>query len=58
MITVGDKVVHVDSEINSVKGVMVVFEIKNGFAICGYADYNRVNRGINTFKVSDLKKIN
>ncbi|GEQ87446.1 hypothetical protein ULMS_29540 [Patiriisocius marinistellae] len=55
MIQKGSRVRHKDSDIDSKKGIMMVFEIKNGFAVCGYGDFDRLGQAMETYKVSDLK---
>lgn len=55
MIQKGSRVRHKKSEIDEIKGIMQVFEIKNGYAICGYGDYDRLGQGMETYQISDLK---
>lgn len=55
MIREGSRVRHVDPEVDKLKGVMVVFEIKNGTALCGYDDYETLGQGIENYKITDLK---
>ena len=55
MIKKGSRVRHKNENIDRKKGIMVVFEIKNGFAICGYGDFERLGQGMETYPISDLK---
>ena len=55
MIRKDSRVRHIDSEIDNRKGVMKVFEIKNGYAVCGYGDFQRLGQGMETYLISDLK---
>lgn len=56
MLKKNDRVRHKDSKNNHL-GVLTVFEVKNGFAICGYLDYDRLNLGPWTFSIDDLIKV-
>jgi len=55
MIQKGSRVRHRNEEIDKVKGVMLVFEIKNGYAVCGYGDFARLGQGMETYSIADLK---
>jgi len=55
MIQKGSRVRHVNADIDKIKGVMTVFEIKNGIALCGYGDYERLGQGLENYNVTDLK---
>jgi hypothetical protein len=55
MIQKGSRVRHIDLNINKIKGVMIVFEIKNGIALCGYGDYERLGQGMQNYQITDLK---
>ena len=55
MIQKGSRVRHIDPAIDKLKGVMIVFEIKNGNALCGYGDYDRYGEGLDNYKLTDLK---
>lgn len=55
MIKKGSRIRHRNSEIDKKKGIMVVFEIKNGFALCGYGDFERLGQGAETYSLSDIK---
>ncbi|MBE5320031.1 hypothetical protein IM793_12735 [Pedobacter sp. MR2016-19] len=55
MIAKGSRVRHKDKEIDKIKGVMAVLEIKNGYAVCGYSDFERYGKGIETYPLTDLK---
>lgn len=55
MIQKGSTVRHKNEEIDEIKGVMTVFEIKNGYAFCGYGDFARLGQGMETYSVTDLK---
>lgn len=55
MIQKESRVRHINEEIDKVKGIMVVFEIKNGYAVCGYGDFARLGQGMETYKITDLK---
>jgi hypothetical protein len=54
MIQKGSKVRHVNPEIDKIKGILIVFEIKNGTALCGYGDYERLGQGLENYQVTDL----
>ena len=56
MLLKGDRVRHINPEIDKLKGVMNILEIKNGQAICGYLDYSRLHLMPGTFPISELKK--
>jgi hypothetical protein len=56
MLKVGDKVRHINFEINNLKGVMSILEIKNYYAVCGYLDYSRMNLQPTTYLLSELIK--
>lgn len=55
MIQKGSRVRHRNEEIDEVKGIMMVFEIKNGYAVCGYGDFERLGQGMETYSITDLK---
>ena len=55
MIQKGNRIRHKNPEIDKIKGIMVVFEIKNGFAMCGYGDFERLGQGAETYSLSDIK---
>lgn len=55
MIQKGSRVRHINPEIDKIKGIMLVFEIKNGIALCGYGDYQRLGQGLENYKITDLK---
>ena len=55
MIQKGSRVRHRNEEIDVIKGIMLVFEIKNGYAVCGYGDFARLGQGMETYNISDLK---
>lgn len=55
MIQKGSRVRHIDPSIDKIKGIMIVFEIKNGIALCGYGDYQRFGQGMENYKVTELK---
>jgi len=50
----GDRVRHINEQIDKQYGIMEVWEIKNGYATCRYGDYS--SYGIVTFPVAVLKK--
>ncbi|WP_089804402.1 hypothetical protein [Chitinophaga sp. YR627] len=52
MIQKGSKVRHSDPEIDDAAGVMIVFQIANGFALCGYPD--RQGQELQNYAVADL----
>lgn len=52
MIQKGSKVRHTDPEIDNVTGVMIVFAITNGFALCGYPD--RSGQELQNYAIADL----
>lgn len=54
MIIKGSRVRHKNTEIDKIKGVMQVFEIKNRQALCGYADFNRIGQGMELYNLSEL----
>jgi hypothetical protein len=54
MIQKGSRVRHKNEGINEIKGIMLVFEIKNGYAVCGYGDFARLGQGIETYPIIDL----
>ncbi|MBS2101217.1 hypothetical protein [Carboxylicivirga linearis] len=54
MIQKGSRVRHKNSKIDAIKGVMQVFEIKNGYAVCGFGDFERFGQGMETYLISDL----
>lgn len=55
MIQKGSRVRHKKPEIDELKGIMMVFEIKNNYAFCGYGDFARLGQGAETYPISDLK---
>lgn len=55
MIREGDRVKHTDSEIDKLRGVMTVLAIKNGIALCGYTDYERLGSGQWNYPLTELK---
>ncbi len=55
MIKKGSRIRHRDIKIDKIKGVMTVFEIKNGFAVCGYGNFERLGQGMETYSLNDLK---
>lgn len=55
MIQKGSRVRHKNGEIDKIKGVMLVFEVKNGYAFCGYGDFARLGQGLETYNITDLK---
>ena len=55
MIQKGSRIRHRNPDIDKLKGVMIVFEIKNGFATCGYGDFARLGQGAETYLISDIK---
>ncbi len=57
MIQKGSRVRHKNSEIDTIKGIMQVFEIKSGYAICGYGDFDRLGQGMETYQISDLNLV-
>lgn len=54
MIKKGSRVRHIDTEIDSEKGVMYVREIKGEYAICGYNDFNKIHL-IYTYPIKELR---
>lgn len=54
MITKGSRVRHRNPLIDKQKGIMSVFEIKNGYAICAYGDFERYGQGMENYLLSDL----
>lgn len=56
MLLKNDRVRHIDPVKDQELGVLTIFEIKNGFAICGYYDYSRMHLGPWTFKLEELRK--
>lgn len=54
MIAKGDRVRHINEQINKQYGIMEIWEIKNGYATCRYGDYS--NYGTVTFLLSELIK--
>lgn len=54
MIQKGSRVRHINPDIDSEKGIMIVREIKNGVAVCGYNDFDRIGQ-VFSYNVSDLK---
>jgi len=52
MIQKGSKVRHTDPEIDDTVGVMIVFAITNGFALCGYTD--RLGQELQNYALVDL----
>ena len=55
MIRKGSRVRHKNEGKDKIKGVMIVFEIKNDNAICGYNDYDKLGQGMQAYPVTDLK---
>lgn len=55
MIQKGSRVRHINPKIDNIKGIMIVFEIKNGTALCGYGDYERLGQGMENYQLTDLK---
>ncbi len=51
-----DRVRHIDPEKDKELEVLIIFETKKGFAVCGYYDYSRMHLGPWTFKLEELKK--
>jgi hypothetical protein len=52
----GSRVRHINEQLNKQYGVMEIWEIKNGFAICRYGDY--YNLATVNIPLSDLKIAN
>lgn len=57
MIRSGSRVRHKDINIDKLRGIMSVLEIKNGIAICTYLDFERYGSGAWNYNVSDLKLV-
>lgn len=57
MLSKDNRVRHRNSEIDNVRGVMIIREIKGEYAICGYNDFNKINQ-LFTFLISELKITN
>jgi hypothetical protein len=55
MIKKDSRVRHKNPEIDNVKGIMKVFEIKNEYAVCGFGDFDRHMKGMETYLKTDLK---
>lgn len=56
MMQKNDRVRHIDPEKDKELEVLIIFETKNGFAVCGYYEYSRMHLGPWTFKLEELKK--
>jgi len=52
----GEKVRHINDEKDKRCGVMSILEIKNGYAICGYLEYSRLDEMPGTFLLSELRR--
>jgi hypothetical protein len=55
MITKGSRVRHIHPAIDQLKGIMTVFAVKNGVAICGYAEYARLHVQPQDYPVAELR---
>lgn len=55
MIQKDSRIRHINPEIDKEKGVMTIFEIKNGIALCGYGEYASLGQGLENYKITDLK---
>lgn len=54
MLQKGDRVRHIDEQLNAQYGVMEIWEIKNGHAICRHGDY--FDLAVVTFSLDQLQK--
>jgi len=54
MIRIGDRVKHINPEIEKVMGIMTVLEIKNGIAFCTYTDYDRLGSTTCSYPLTEL----
>ena len=50
----GDRVRHINEQIDKQYGIMEVWDIKNGYATCRYGDYSSL--GVVTFSMTELKR--
>lgn len=57
MLTKGDRVRHINADIDKSLGIMNILEIKNGIAVCGYLDYSRLHIMPGSFPLSELRKV-
>lgn len=56
MLQKNDRVRHIDPRIDNELGVLTIFEIRNGYAICGYYEHTRIHLGPWTYKCDELKR--
>lgn len=54
MIRKNSRVRHTNPEINEKMGIMSVFEIKNGFAVCAKGGFENYGAGMNTYPITEL----
>ena len=55
MIQKGSRIRHKEEETYKKKGIMTVLEVKNGFALCVYVDFERYGQGAENYPISELK---
>ncbi len=55
MIRKGDRVRHIEESLYEKYGVLEVWEIKNGYAVCRFGDFS--NFGIVDVEITSLKRI-
>jgi len=55
MIRIGERVKHINPEIDKLMGVMTVLEIKNGISFCTYVDYERLGSSSISYPLTELK---
>ena len=58
MLKKGDRVRHKDPNIDNQMGIMTIFEIVNGIAICGYLEYSQIGTGLFNYSLKELIKVN
>jgi hypothetical protein len=54
MTKIGDRVKHINPELDKLMGVMTFFEIKCRIAFCTYADYDRLGSTPRSYPLTEL----
>ncbi len=54
MIEKGSKVRHSIPEIDRIKGIMSVIEIKEKYAVCGYLEFSKIDEPFTIYLLKDL----
>ncbi|WP_164466682.1 hypothetical protein [Chryseobacterium taklimakanense] len=54
MIKKGSKVRHSNPEIDEIKGIMSVIEIRGNYGVCGYLDFSKMDEPFVVYLLKDL----